>query len=72
MVNETNMKDQSEHSNLADVTLQFSSELRKQRKELQDCGKYQPCRRILKEDFAKQIIMDYRKTPAVSFKTKLG
>ena len=37
-LNETNIKDQLKHSNLAAVALQYSSELRKQRQELQDCG----------------------------------
>ena len=55
-LNETNIKDQLKHSNLAAVTLQYSSELRKQREELQDCNNYRPCRRFLEEDFAKQII----------------
>ena len=41
-LNETNIKDQLKHSNLAAVTLQYSTELRKQRQELQDCGNYQP------------------------------
>ena len=68
-LNKTNIKDQLKHLNLAAVTLQYSSELRKQRQELQDCGNYQPCRRFLEEDL---IIMDFRTTPAVNFKTKLG
>ena len=68
---ETN-KYQLKHSNLAAVTLQYSSELTKQRQELQDCDNHQPCRRLLEEDFAMQIIMDCRTTPAVHFKTKLG
>ena len=46
-LNETNIKDQFKQSNLAAATLQYSSELRKQRQELQDCGNYQPCRRFL-------------------------
>ena len=71
-LNETNTKDQLKHSNLAAVTVQYSSELRKQRQELQDCGNYQLCRRFLEEDFAMQIIMNCRTTPAVNFKTKLG
>ena len=71
-LNETNIKDQLKHSNLATVTLQYYTELRKQRQELQDCGNYQPCRGFLEEDFAMQIIMDCRTIPAVSFKTKLG
>ena len=33
-LNETNIKDQLKHSNLAAVTLQYSSGLRKQRQEL--------------------------------------
>ena len=71
-LNEANIKDQLKHSNLAAATLQYSSELRKQKQELQDCGNYQPCRRSLEEDFAMQIIMDCRATPAVNFETKLG
>ena len=71
-LNETNIKDQLKHSDLAAVTLQYSSELRKYRQELQDFRNYQPCRRFLEEDFAMQIKMDCRTTPAVNFKTKLG
>ena len=51
-LNETNIKDQLKHSNLAAVTLQYSSERGKQRQELQDCGNHQPCRRCLEADFA--------------------
>ena len=71
-LNETNIKDQAKNSNLAAVTLQYPSELRKQRQGLLDCGNYQPCMRFLEEDFAMQIIMDCRTTPAVNFKIKLG
>ena len=71
-LNERNIKDQLKHSNLAAITLQYSSELRKQRQELQDRGKNQPCRRFLEKEFAMQIIMDCRTAPAVYFKTKLG
>ena len=56
-LNETNIKDQLKHLHLAAATVQYSSELRKQRQELQDCGNHQPCR---------------RRTLAVNFKTKLG
>ena len=58
-LNETNIKDHIKHSNLAAVTLQYYSGLRKQRQELQDCGNHQPCIRFLEEDFAIQIIIDY-------------
>ena len=66
------IEEQSQHSNLAAITLQYSSELRKQRQELQNCGKHQLCRRFLEEGFAMQIIMDCRTAPAVDFKTRLG
>ena len=65
-LNKKNIKD------LAAVTLQHSSELRKQRQKLRYCGNYQPCRRFLEEDFATQVIMDCRTTSAVNFMTKLG
>ena len=71
-MNKKHIEKQLEHSNLPSVTLQYSSDLRKQRQELQDCGNKQPCRRCLKEDFAIQIIIDCRTTPAVNFKTRLG
>ena len=71
-LNEINIKDQLKHSNLTAVTLQYYSELRKQRQELHNCGKNQPCRRFLEEEFAKQIIMNCRTTPVVYFKTRLG
>ena len=71
-LNEKHIEKQLELSNLPSVTLQYSSDLRKQREELQDCGNKQPCRRFLIDDFAIQIIMDCRTTPAVNFKTRLG
>ena len=70
-LNETNIKDQLKHSNLAAVTLQYPLKY-KQRQEIQNCGNYQPCRIFLKESLAVQIIMDFRTTPAVNVSTKLG
>ena len=45
-LNEKKIEDQLKHSNLPAVTLQYFSELRKQRQELQNYGKYQPRRRF--------------------------
>ena len=70
-LNEKHIEKQMGHSALRDITNQYPPEFKKQRHELQDCSK-QPCRKSLKEDFAIQIIMDCRTTPAVKFKTKLG
>ena len=72
LLNETNIKDQLIHSNLAAVTLQYPLKYRKQRQELQNCGNCQPCRIFLKESLAMQIIIDCRTTPAVNFRTRLG
>ena len=72
LLNETNIKDQLIHSNLAAVTLQYPLKYRKQRQELQNCGNCQPCRIFLKERLAMQIILDCRTTPAVNFRTRLG
>ena len=71
-LNEKKIQKQLKHSNLPAVKNQYSSELKKQRQEIQGCGNHQPCRRFLEEDFAIQIIMDCRTTPAVRFKAKLG
>ena len=72
LLNETNIKDQLIHSNLAAVTLQYPLKYRKQRQELQNCGNCQPCRIFLKESLAMQIIIDCRTTPEVNFRTRLG
>ena len=71
-MNEKHIGEQLRHSNLPHITRQYSLELRKKRQELQNCGKYQPCRTFLREDFAIQIILDCRTTPAVDFKSRLG
>ena len=71
-LNEKHIETQLEHSNLAGATLQYSPELRKQTQKLEDYCNYQPCRKYLEENFAIQVIMDCRTTPAVNFKTKLG
>ena len=70
-LNEKHIEEQLGHSALRNTASQYPSYLRKQRQELQECVK-QPCGRLLREDFAVQIIMDCRTTPAVNFKTRLG
>ena len=71
-LNEKYIEVQLQHSTLPHITSQYSSELKKQRQELQNCEKYQPCRKFLREDFAIQVILDCRTTPTVHFKTRLG
>ena len=71
-LNEKDIEVQLQHSNLSHITNQYFSELKKQSQELQSCSKYQPCRKFLREDFAIQVILYCRATPAVNFKTRLG
>ena len=40
-LNEKHVKEQLKHSNLAATILQYSSELRKRRQEIQNCDKHQ-------------------------------
>ena len=70
-LNEKHIDVQLQHSNLRHITNQYSSELRKQRQELKNCGKYHPCRKFLREDFSIQVKLDCRTTPAVKCKTRL-
>ena len=70
-LNEKHVEKQLKNSNLAAITLHYSSEFKKQRQAIQNYGKHQPCRRYLEEDLAIQIIIDCRTTPAVNFKTRL-
>ena len=46
-LNQTNIKGQLKHSNLVAITLKYPLKYRKKRQELQNCGKYQYCRRFL-------------------------
>ena len=72
-MNEKHIETQLEHSNLPAITNKVDLMYKKCRSELQNCGKYQPCRRFSEEGFAIQIIMDCRTTPAVNVRrTRLG
>ena len=71
-LNEKHIESELGHSNLAMITLKYPKYLRKERQELQHCGKYQPCRKFLREDFGIQIIIDCRTTHAVDYKRRLG
>ena len=70
-LNEKHIETQLKHSYLPAITNKCDQELRKQKQELQNCGKHQRCRRFLKEVFAIQIIMDCRTTLLVNFRTRI-
>ena len=70
-LNEKHIETKLEHSNLPAIKNKCDLMYKKCRFELQNCGKNQPCRRLLEEGFAIQIIMYCRTTPAVNSRTRL-
>ena len=66
-LNEKHIEEQLERVNFRHTSRQYPSKLRRERQELQESLK-QPCRKFLRGDLAVQLIMDYRRIPAVSFK----
>ena len=70
-LDESHVEEQLGYSRLVNITIKYPEYLRKERQELQECVK-QTCRKFLREDFAIQIIMDCRTTPAINFKNRLG
>ena len=71
-LNEKHIETQLDHSNLTMRTTKYPKYLSKERQEIQNCDKYQPCRKFLSEDFAVQTIMDCRTTAGVNYRTRLG
>ena len=58
--------------NISDKTQYYSSEFEKLRFEMQECGKYQPCRMCIENTSAKEITMSSVKTQATIFRAKFG
>ena len=59
-------------ANIADRTQYYSSEFKKMRCEIRDCGKYQLGRIFIKNTLAVEITMTSAKTQAAIFKSKFG
>ena len=59
-------------ANIADRTQYYSSEFKKMRCEIRDCGKYQLGRIFIKNTLAVEITMTSVKTQAAIFKSKFG
>ena len=66
------MKKKLDIANVADRIQYSFSEFEKMRREIQECGKYQPCRIFIKNNLAVEIAMSYVKTHAVIFRDKFG
>ena len=67
-INQTQLGNALDHSNIASRTQYYSSEYKRKRYEIQDCEDCQPCRMFLKEELAITIMMDTRTTKAVEFR----
>ena len=70
-INQKHLEKKLDIANIADRTQYYSSEFKKMRSEIQECGKYQPCR-IFKNTLALEITMSSVKTQAGIFKSKFG
>ena len=66
------MKKKLDIANITDRTQYSSPEFEKMRREIQECGKYRPCRIFIKNNLAAEIAMSYVKTHAVIFRDKFG
>ena len=71
-LNEWNIKEQLYNSNISAIITNHPEYLKKERQELQDCGKYQPSRKFVREDLGIHVIMDCRTVAAVEFRKRLG
>ena len=59
-------------ANTVDRTQYYSDEFKKMRCEIQECGKYQPCRMFIENFLAVEIKMSAIKTMSAIFKRKFG
>ena len=66
------MKKKLDIANITDRTQHSSPEFEKMRREIQECGKYRPCRIFIKNNLAVEIAMSYVKTHTVIFRDKIG
>ena len=64
------MKKKLDIANIADRTQHYSSEFKKMGCEIQECGKYQPCRMFIENTLAVEITMTAVKTKAAIFTSK--
>ena len=71
-INQKHLEKKLDIANIADRTQYYSSEFKKMRCEIQECGKYQPCRMFIENTLAVEITMSAVKTQAAIFKSKFG
>ena len=66
------MKKKLNVANIADRTQYYSSEFKKMRCEIQECGKYQSCKIFIKNTLAVEITTSATKTQAAIFREEFG
>ena len=71
-INQGHLQEKLDIANIADRTQYYSDEFKKMRCEIQECGKYQPCRMFIENTLAVEITMSAVKTQAAIFKSKFG
>ena len=71
-INQKHFEKKLDVANIADRTQYCSSEFKKMRCEIQECGKCQPCRMFIQNTLAVETTMSSVKTQAAIFKSKFG
>ena len=71
-INQEHVQKKLDIANITDRFQYYSSEFKKMRSEIQECGKYQPCRIFIENTLAVEITMSAVKTQAAIFKSKFG
>ena len=61
-INHMHLQEELGIANTADRTQYYSDEFKKMRCEIQECGKYQPCRMFIENTLAVEITMSAVKT----------
>ena len=71
-INHMHLQEELGIANTADRTQYYSDEFKKMRCEIQECGKYQPCRMLNENTLVVEITMSAVNTQAAIFKIKFG
>ena len=72
LINQGILEKKLDLSNIFDKTQYYFDKYKKMRCEIQDCGKYQPCRMFIENTVAVEITISAVKAQAVIFKSKFG
>ena len=71
-INQGHLQEKLGIANIADRTQYYSDKFKKMRCEIQECGKYQPCRMFIENTLVVEITMSAVKAQATIFKSKFG